>query len=268
MDQIWQVTAVKYAERNSRTRQDSFILDDDHASPHDMDYFIWVLKSPLGTILVDTGYDQPEGDRRGRPVLRNPDEALSAVGIDPESVDTVIITHMHYDHAGGMNRFPNAVYHIQETELQYVTGPCMCHSHLRYPFSADHVCQMIRTLYDGRVRFHHQDGEVAPGVTVHRIGGHTKGLQVVRVRTQAGWLCLASDASHYYENFLKGKPFPIVVDLQEMLDGFQTVQRLASSPSLVVPGHDPKVFDLFAATDGLPDFARRLDFGPVRAVEA
>lgn len=268
MEQIWQVTAVKYADRNTRTRQDSFILDDDHASPHDMDYFVWVLQSDLGTILVDTGYDRGEGARRSRPVLRDPDEALRAIGIAPESIETAIITHMHYDHAGGLEHFPNAVFHIQEAEMQYVTGPCMCHPHLRYPFSADHVCQMIRTLYDGRVRFHDQDGEVAPGVSVHRIGGHTKGLQVVRVRTSAGWMCLASDASHYYENYLKGKPFPIVVDLQEMLDGFQTVQRLASSPSLVVPGHDPQVFDLYAANDGLPDFARRLDLGPVRAVDA
>ena len=101
---------------------------------------------------------------------------------------------------------------------------------------------------------------------VHRIGGHTQGLQAVRVNTGAGVMCLASDASHYYENFLNGKPFPIVVNLQEMLDGFQTLHTLASSPSLIIPGHDPAVFDYFDASDGLPDFARRLDRGPSRAI--
>jgi len=121
---------------------------------------------------------------------------------------------------------------------------------------------MVRLLYKGKVQFHDGDGYVASGVSVHRIGGHTQGLQAVRVKTSAGWLCLASDASHYYENFLDAKPFPIVVDLKEMLDGFQRVQDLASSPSLVIPGHDPKVFRLFDPTDGLPDFARRLDLGP------
>lgn len=267
MEETWQVLAIKYADRNSRTRNDSFILDDDHASPHDMDYFLWVLRSARGTIVVDTGYDRREGERRGRPVIRDPGEALAAVGVDPDAVDTVIITHLHYDHAGGLDAFPNATFHIQQSELAYVAGPCMCHPHLRYPFSADHVCQVIRRLFDGRVRFHDGDGEVASGVTVHRIGGHTQGLQAVRVNTQAGWMCLASDASHYYENFLAGKPFPIVLDLQEMLDGFQRIQALASSPALVVPGHDPLVFRYFDAMRDLPDFARRLDLGPNGAID-
>ena len=264
MEQTWAVTAIKYAERNSRTRSDSFIFDHDRAGQHDMDYFIWVLQSELGTIVVDTGYDAVEGARRDRPILREPDEAVASIGVDPATVDTVIITHLHYDHAGGLDRFPNATFHIQPTEIAYAVGPCMCHPTLRAPFSADHVCQVIQRLYAGRVQYHDGDGVVAPGVTVHRIGGHTGGLQAVRVWTQSGWLCLASDASHYYENFLKGKPFPIVVDVKEMLDGFQRIQQLAESPSLVVPGHDPMVFDLFAATDDVPSFARRLDLGPTR----
>ena len=97
--------------------------------------------------------------------------------------------------------------------------------------------------------------------TVHRIGGHTKGMQAVRVRTQAGWLVLASDAAHFYGNFLQGVPFPIVVDMQDMLDGFATIQRLASAPKLVVPGHDPLVRQHFPA--GMADHVTRLDVGPL-----
>lgn len=262
MDDTWRVTAIKYADRPGRTRQDSFILDDDHASPHAMDYFIWAVQSGDRTIVIDTGYDTAEGKARNRPILREPGAALAECGIDAHAVDTVVITHMHYDHAGGLEQFPNATFHIQQSEMSYVTGPCMCHPHLRFPFSAEHVCQMVRRIFSGRVHFHDGDGAIAPGVTVHRVGGHTQGLQVVRVKTESGWLCLASDASHYYENFLEGKPFPIVVDLEEMLSGFQRLHTLASSPSLIVPGHDPAVFDYFDPTDGLPDFARRLDLGP------
>lgn len=268
MEELWEVTAIKYAERNNRTRNESFIVDDDHASGHEMDYFLWVLRSDHGTIVIDTGYDAKEGARRGRPVIRDPDVALRSVGVEPDTIDTVIITHLHYDHAGGLDRFPRATFHVQQAEMAYVTGPCMCHPHLRYPFTADHVCQAVRLLYDGRLRFHDGDAQIAPGVTVHRIGGHTKGLQAVRVKTSAGWMCLASDASHYYENFVAAKPFPIVVDLKEMLDGFIRIQELASSPTLVVPGHDPKVFRFFDAMDGLPEFARRLDLGPNGAIAA
>ena len=264
MDETWEVYALKYAERAGRTRSDSFIMDDDHAAPHPIDYFIWLLRSPAGTIVVDTGFDAAEAARRGRPLQREPADALAALGVDAATVDTVIVTHLHYDHAGSLERFPNATFHLQAAEMAYVTGPCMAHPHLRMPFSPEHVCQMVRRLFEGRVHFHDGEAAVAPGVTVHRIGGHTQGLQVVRVKTAAGWLCLASDASHFYENFLAGKPFPIVLDLQGMLEGFRRIQALASAPSLVIPGHDPLVLRHFAAPEKGMDFVRRLDQGPRR----
>ena len=143
--------------------------------------------------------------------------------------------------------------------MAYATGPCMCHDVLRAPFTADHVCEAVKRLYAGRVIFHDGDGEVAEGVTVHCIGGHSRGLQAVRVRTEAGWLCLASDATHLYENIWTGIPFPIVVDLQAMLDGFGRLGQLASSRELVVPGHDPLICSLFPK-DGA-DHILRLDQG-------
>ena len=262
----WEVFAVKYADRNSRTRKDSFLFDDDHHLQHDMDYFMWVLRRGNDLILVDTGYDQEEADRRGRPIRLDPREALSPLGIAPEDITTLIVTHLHYDHAGGLRHFPNATIHIQASEMAYATGPCMCHGTLKAPFTADHICEAVKRLYSGRVVFHEGDGEVAEGVTVHRTGGHSKGLQVVRVLTEPGWMCLASDASHYYENFLEAKPFPIVVDLKEMLDGFKTIQKLASSRDLVIPGHDPLVRDLFPSHG--PEHIFRLDRGPLKGLKS
>ncbi|MCV0424946.1 MAG: N-acyl homoserine lactonase family protein [Roseibium sp.] len=262
----WEVFAVKYADRNARTRKDSFLFDDDHHLPHDMDYFLWVLRRDDEIILVDTGYDQEEGNRRSRPVRLDPHEALAPLGIVPEEVSTIIVTHLHYDHAGGLRHFPNATIHLQAAEMAYATGPCMCHGTLRAPFTADHICEAVQRLYSGRVVFHEGDGEVVEGVTVHRTGGHSKGLQVVRVLTGTGWMCLASDASHYYENFLEAKPFPIVVDLEEMLEGFKTIQRLASSQDLVIPGHDPLVRELFP-THG-PEHILRLDRGPLKGLKS
>ena len=102
--------------------------------------------------------------------------------------------------------------------------------------------------------------ELAPGLSVHLVGGHTKGLQVVRVATEAGWLVVASDASHYYENMETGRPFPIVWNVEEMLSGHRHCYRLASDPALVVPGHDPRVLERHRpAGDGLDGVAVRLD---------
>jgi glyoxylase-like metal-dependent hydrolase (beta-lactamase superfamily II) len=260
----WEVYAVKYAERNSRTRRDSFVFDDNHDAPHAMDYFIWVLRRDDEILLVDTGYDSEEAARRGRPIQTSPVEALAPLGITTEMVKTVIVTHLHYDHAGGLRHFPHATIHMQAAEMAYASGPCMCHGVLRAPYSAAHICEAVQRLYSGKVVFYEGDGEVAEGVTVHRIGGHSRGLQAVRVLTQSGWLCLASDASHYYENFVRNVPFPIVVDVEDMLAGFATIQKLASRPALVIPGHDPLVRHYFPTiTDGS---IARLDIGPCREV--
>jgi len=169
---------------------------------------------------------------------------------------------LHYDHAGGLSRFPYAKFHLQAAEMAYATGPCMCSGTLQMPFTANHVCDMVKNVYSGRVVFHDGDGQVADGVTVHCVGGHSRGLQVVRVKTESGWLCLASDAAHYYENYLAGKPFPIVVDMENMVSGFKTIQALASAPGLVIPGHDPLVTKAYGM-EGSSGFVWRLDKGPM-----
>ena len=256
----WQVHAVKYADRNARTRADSFIFDDNHDAPHPMDYFMWVLRSRDETILVDTGYDGEEGARRDRPIRLEPHTALAPFGITPDDITTLIVTHLHYDHAGGLHLFPNATLHMQAAEMVYATGPCMCHDTLRMPFTANHVCEAIKRLYSGKVIFHDGDAQIANGVTVHCIGGHSRGLQCVRVQTEAGWLVLASDATHFYENQRSRKPFPIVVDLDDMLNGFKKLEQLASHPDLIIPGHDPLVRQVFP--QDIADHITRLDKGP------
>ncbi|WP_170363604.1 N-acyl homoserine lactonase family protein [Ruegeria arenilitoris] len=261
----WEVYAIKYADRNARIRADSFIMDDDHAAPHAMDYYLWLLRRGSQVILVDTGYDTDEGLSRGRPIAMDPREAMRPFGIAPEAIQQVIVTHLHYDHAGGLHLFPNATLHMQSAEMAFATGPCMCHGTLRAPFSAGHICEAVKRLYSGKVVFHDGDAELADGVTVHCIGGHSRGLQCVRVRTASGWMVLASDASHYYENFMARKPFPIVVDLQDMLDGFDKLQSLASAPGLIIPGHDPLVRSVFPP--GPADHINRLDTGPIREIK-
>ena len=129
----WEVMAVKYAERNARTRTDSFLFDAANDTTHEMDYYIWVLRQGARVILVDTGYDDHEATSRDRPIQIDPRTALKPLGIAAEDVTEVIVTHLHYDHAGGLHLFPNAKLHLQAAEMAFATGPCMCHDALRMP---------------------------------------------------------------------------------------------------------------------------------------
>ena len=246
----YEILALKYGEFTQRKRFESFIAADDHDAPHPIDYFVWVIRNSERTIVVDTGFDAAEGTKRGRKVDRAPAAALEQIGVSAARVEQVVVTHLHYDHAGTLTAFPQARFHLQEAEMVYATGPCMCHNHLRYPFTLEHVCEMVKNVYSGRVVFHDGDAEVAPGITVHKIGGHSRGLQCVRVATANGPVVLASDASHFYENFEKGKVFPITIDIGDVLEGYGRLKTLAGSPRRVVPGHDPLVLQRYPALNG------------------
>src|SRR5690606_17743304 len=156
-------------------------------------------------------------------------------------INDVILTHLHYDHAGNLDKLPNARFHIQDAEVDFATGRCMCFEPMRHAYSVEDVVTLVRRVYDDRVVFHDGDQTIAPGVSLLKIGGHTKGLQSVRVHTARGWVVLASDASHYYENMERRRPFPIVHNVADMLTGYTRLSAAADSPDHIVPGHDPMV---------------------------
>ncbi len=260
----YEIWAIRYAHNEVRRAPENFLGGDPRDDLMPMDFFVWVLKGGGRTIVVDTGFDEAMGRKRQRRIVRPVAEGLKAVGVDLASVEDVIVTHMHYDHAGNHDLFPRARYHVQDREMEYCTGRCMCHGALRHAFEVDDVTAMVKRLFEGRVKFHSGAGEIADGVTVHLAGGHTRGLQFLRVRTRRGWVVLASDASHYYANFEQGRPFPVVYDVGETLEAYEAMKRLASSIDHVVPGHDPLVLQRYPAEAGRPLDIVRLDATPTR----
>lgn len=243
----YEILAFRYATHKNRTRFDNFMSADDHARPEPIDYFVWIIHNADRTILVDTGMDHAEAKTRNRIIDIEPAKMLAQAGFDPAKIETVIVSHLHYDHAGTFDAFPNAHFHIQEAEVAYATGPCMCDEFMRKPFTVDHVCSFVKKIYSGRVAFHNGDGQVAPGITVHKAAGHTQGLQCVRVKTADGYVVLASDATHMYENFERRKPFSITVDAAATLRTYTRLIELASSHGQVIPGHDPLVLKRYPA---------------------
>jgi len=255
----YEVYAIKYAH-HARRAAENFIGGDPHDGPMPLDYFVWLVRGAGREIVVDTGFSAATAARRQRNHLRCPTEGLRLLGCDANAVKDVVITHLHYDHVGNFDLFPAATYHLQDLEMNYATG-----RHMRQPvfsgaFDVEDVVGMVRSNYAGRVSFHDGDAQLAPGVSLHLIGGHTMGLQVVRVATRRGWLVLASDASHFYANMEQVRPFPIVYNVAAMVEGYGKLRALAESPAHIIPGHDPLVLERYPAPSGaMHGIVARLD---------
>lgn len=256
MDMRYQIFAIAYGHLE-RTARHNFLGGDPHDGPMPLAYYVWLIRGGDRSFLLDTGFDAPTGAARGRQLVRPVERGLRAVGVEPQDIRDVIISHMHYDHAGNHELFPNARYHVQDAEMAYCTGRAMRHGALRGAYEVGDVQQMVGRVFADRVVFHDGESALAPGLTLHRVGGHTRGLQVVRVRTARGWVVLASDAAHFYANWRQRRPFPIVDDVSAYLDAYEVIEALADSPEHVIPGHDPLVLARYPlAVPGVSDIVR------------
>ena len=260
--ETYEVYAIRYATL-ARKAADNFIGGDPHEAGSALDYFVWFARSASRCFVIDTGFDARVAERRGRKMLLSPELGLQRLGVEAAEVREVIITHLHYDHVGNFAMFPKAMFHLQDKEMQYATGRHMAQPIFSHAYEVEEVTAMVRRVYEGRVRFHDGDAQLAPGLSLHHIGGHTAGIQSVRVHTRIGWIVLASDATHLYANMEQVRPFPIVHDVGAMVEGYRRLRELADDPRYVVPGHDPLVMQRYpVAGPGLEGVAVRLDAEP------
>jgi glyoxylase-like metal-dependent hydrolase (beta-lactamase superfamily II) len=244
-DGVYQIYALRFGSVSARRVHDNFMRRDMHDGPMPLDFFVWIVRNAHRVVLVDTGFGKRVADARRFAIDFDAIDALSRLGIDVDEIGDVVISHLHFDHAGNLGRFGKARFHVQAAEASFATGPCMCERHLRGPYDVEDVVQLVRHVYAERVRFHDGDGDVAPGISVHFVPGHTSGMQAVRVSTARGPVVLASDSSHYYANVMRRAPFSGTVDAIATLRSYERLHELAGSYTRIVPGHDPKVRELY-----------------------
>jgi glyoxylase-like metal-dependent hydrolase (beta-lactamase superfamily II) len=248
-----EVYAIRYGSLRTR-RSASFLDYPQYGEPDDdlvMDYFYWVVRPADGSVLlVDTGFDARVGERRGREVVAPPVAALAGIGIQPTQVAQILVTHGHYDHIGNLRDYPDAAVTVQQREVDFWRGggtdDAQCAA-LVEPAELDHLWSRLvapgtRSL-DG-------DAEVAPGVVVRLVGGHTPGQQIVIVETGARPVVLTSDAVHFYEEIERDRPYAVVADVDAMLRTYRLLRDLEADGALLVAGHDPLVRRRFAGRRG------------------
>ncbi|MGP3534342.1 N-acyl homoserine lactonase family protein [Microbacterium sp. RD1] len=250
-DDRYEVVIVRYGTR-STVRSEVYLnypLYGEDDAPIEMDYFIWVVRNAVRTILVDTGFSPRGGERRGRATLIAPPDAWRALGVTPEQAPLIVLTHAHYDHVGNITHFPDSTIVTAARELDFWSGPHAHHPLFSHSVEDDELDALRAAVGDGRVETFTGSRTVAPGVEVIEIGGHTPGQSVVRVQTTEGPVLLASDAVHYYEELDRAMPFTSVADLVAMYEGFDRIRALVAAGDVrhVVAGHDPATLERFAA---------------------
>lgn len=237
------VYALRYAYRTESFKGEHFHGYAQDCHDHwPIDYYTWVVVREGVPYVFDAGFTPEEAERRGaRHYLATPLELLGVLGFSPEDVPVLVLSHLHYDHTGFLGAYPNARIYVQASELDFWEGPYSsrgAYVHLR----PDQDLGELRALVDaGRVELLTGDKEVARGITVHLVGGHTVGTQVMRVETPEGPVVLASDASHFYANVEDDRPYGAVHQLDLMYAAFDTLYELAGDRGVIVPGHDPRV---------------------------
>lgn len=208
---------------------------------------VWLIEGAGKTILIDTGLGDVDEvaamqHRYGVDFVasRTQDQDLVAGlrshGVSPEDVDIVVLTHLHFDHVGNNELFPNATFIVQQDELPQATTPphfCMFY-YPEYAYKITTVQERLRVI-DG-------DYEIEPGIRLRKIGGHTPGCMVVMVDTSEGTVCLTSDVMYNYANLELNWPMGSYWDLPELIAGYDQIRNEAD---IIVPEHDWKFREIY-----------------------
>jgi glyoxylase-like metal-dependent hydrolase (beta-lactamase superfamily II) len=247
---VYEVFAIRYASM-PETPVNSLVAGADPARKMSIAMIVWLIRGNGRVILVDSGFYRPQFFKELKiDGFLKPSDAVAQSGIMPavkaQDVTDVVITHMHWDHADGMDLFPNARIWLQKDEYTYYTGEAWQSPHTHGGIAKDDVLAAVKLNLAGRVSLVNGDTqEILPGITCYIGGKHTFQSQYVGVNTRAGTVILASDNMYLYENLEKHVPIAQTLDAASNLRAQDRMKQLAASPRLIVPGHDPAVFDKF-----------------------
>src|SRR6266516_2041792 len=224
MSEQYEVLAVRYGTRQASAAEVflNYHVYHEPDRPLGMDYFFWVARNPARSVVIDTGFS-------------------------PDGVAQVVLTHAHYDHIGGLPAFAETGAEVIMTrdEYDFWTGPMGRRGQFAHSTEASELDQLRELREAGRRTLAYPTRQVAPGIELIQVGGHTPGQAILAVATAGGPVVLASDAVHYFEELERDRPFSIVASLADMYAAFDQIRELADDGARVVAGHDPLVAERF-----------------------
>lgn len=242
----YEIYAIRYAELPDFPVA-GLVKGADPARKMDIAMVVWLVKGNGRNILVDSGFYRDQFFKQWKVKdFMKPSEAVAQAGVKPEEITDVIITHMHWDHADGMDLFPKARIWIQKDEYTYYTGEAWQQKNTHGGIDRDDVLAIVKLNMEGRVSLVNGDAqEIIPGIVCYTGGKHTWQSQYVSVNSKEGNVVLASDNMYLYENLEKHVPIAATLDADSNLRAQDRMKQIAANPKLIIPGHDPAMFERF-----------------------
>lgn len=210
-----------------------------------MAWMFWIVRSDEKIVLVDCGFENENMLKKWKiEGYKRPVDILLEIGIKPDDVTDVILTHLHWDHAGSLSRFKNAKVWLQRAEWTWAQKVVDEDNRYSNGVFYDDVRIVSEVAKQNRLNLLDGDAEIYKGIHVVSGGCHTPGFQWVWVETLAGKIVIASDAAYLYEN-LEG-PTPLACrNFHSSVRALNKMLSLARAKEQILCGHEPQIFSIF-----------------------
>ena len=248
----WELYALRYGSQPDLPAHKVALHPEKLPDPDAMTRFafsFWLARSETTTVLIDCGFNAEQAKERGKTFESQPLDLLSKVGVAPSDIDALILTHLHYDHAGNADLFANTPTHLHLKEWQQATGREMADGQAAQFYDPRSTALLLAELHAGQLQLQTDKVWDVAGLTVECLGGHSPGQCIVHVPTEAGPVVLASDAAHLSCNIAHQTPFPIIHDLPMATAGLSRLAELEASGARVVAGHDAEIHETSAPVE-------------------
>lgn len=222
-----------------------------------LEFYFWLVQNEKHNILVDVGMDRARAERYNPHIINllkdkraeikvdiDPPEALRQIGIQPQDIDYVILSHSHIDHIGCVPCFPKATIIMSRYGLEWIMNP-------PYPNLVDpevNPKDIVEFLFiesckpNGRVLLTDDEASPLPGIRTIRTGGHSMDSQIIFIETNKGMVGLGVDNLITFENLesniAPGSPL-------NLLDSLRAMELLKQEADFIIPGHDPGLYNRF-----------------------
>ena len=242
----YEIYAIRYATLPNFAVS-SLVEGADRSRKLDIAMMVWLIRGNGRTILFDSGFYRDQFMKQWHPAdYVKPSEAIAKLGLKPEDITDVIVSHMHWDHADGIDLFPKAKIWLQKDELEYYAGQAWQSRGAHGGIDPEDVMAAVKLNTQGRVGLVNGDAQqILPGIMAYTGGKHTYASQFITVNTAVGAVVLSSDNMYLYENLEKHAPIAQTLDRESNLRAQDRMKQLAADPQWIIPGHDPLVMTKF-----------------------